>query len=222
MASRIGIKNEALAELPASRITAEDEASVEARETAAAYDDCKRDLLESHPWSFATRRAVLAEVTNPRSSEWLFAYAVPSDMASPRYLIPDLSALGLGLPIPGSSIPPYYEVWSGLNFGAYPIFILENGVIYSNIETATLEYGVNNINESVMPGLFRRALALEIASRIVMPIKKDRQLKGDLIKQAEAQKSRAMAEDDNRHPKAFPNLGYMNEVGLARSGYGSA
>lgn len=222
MPSRIAIKNEALAELSVARITAEDEPSVAARETAAVYDDCKRDLLESHPWGFATRRTILAEVTNTRSSEWLVAYAVPSDMATPRYLIPDLSTLGLGLPLPGSSIPPYYEVWSGLNFGAYPAFILENGVIYSNIETASLEYGASDINESVMPGLFRRALALEIATRIVMPIKKDRQLKGDLIKQAEAQKSRAMAEDDNRYPKAYPNMGYMNEVGLARSGYSSA
>lgn len=219
MASRIEIKNEALMELPANILTAEDEHSIEARETARAYAACKSDLLESHDWGFATRRAVLAQTTNDRTFEWLFAYAAPSDLARPRYLVPDFEGLGLGLPVPGSTVPPYFEVWSGLNLVGFNSFLIENGVIYSSFETATLEYGTKDVDEPDMPALFRRALALELASRLAMPIKKDRTLKGDLIKAAEAAKSRAMAENDNRHPNAFPSLGYMDEVGLARSGW---
>ena len=215
MPSRLGIKNDALAELPSAPITAEDERSLEARETGRVYDQALKELLEAHDWGFATRRVQLASVTNDRSSEWGYAYAMPTDVGTPRKLIPDFEGAGLGIPLEGPFTPPYYEVWG--TFGALPepYFIIENLVIYSSLQNATLEYGAATVSEAVMPALFARALALEIASRIAMPIKKDRVLKGDLIKAAEAAKDRAMADDMNRSPQ-YQGFGYTSEIALAR------
>jgi hypothetical protein len=215
MSSRLEIKNQALAEIFSDPITAEDEVSLGARETERFYDTCIKEMLESHDWGFATKRVLLAAVTNDRSNEWSYAYAVPADMGTPRTIVPDLSSLGYSLPVEGPYTPPYYEIWANISVVDQPYFIVEAGVIYSNTQTATLEYGARTVGEAVMPAMFQRALALELASRIAMPIKKDRILKGDLIKQAEAAKDRAMADDDNRSPRQFPAT-YVSEAALAR------
>ncbi len=215
MPSRLDIMNQALAELPSASITAESENSLEARECVRFYEQSMREMLESHDWGFATRRIALAAVTNDRDSEYTYAYAVPSDMGTPRKLIPDFEGTGLGIPIEGPFSPPYYEIWGTFGALSEPHFIIENQIIYSSLENATLEYGVATVSEAVMPAMFARALSLELASRIAMPIKKDRVLKGDLIKAAEAAKDRAMADDMNRSPR-YQAIEYMSEVALVR------
>lgn len=217
MADRLSIKNDALSELPSAPITAEDEQSLEAAETERVYDQALKELLEAHDWGFANRRVALAVVANTRDSEWLYAYAVPADMGTPKGIVPDWEGMGLGIPVEGLFTPPYYEVWSGA--GSAFEYLIENGVIYTNVENAAFEYGASTVSEAVMPAMFARALALEIASRIAMPIKKDRELKGDLIKQAEAAKARAMADDENRNPRRH-GIGYVSEAAMARAGYG--
>lgn len=218
MASRVSISNMALAELPANPIASMGEESLEARECTRVYDQCLQELLELHEWGFANRRIVLAAQTNDRESEWSYAYALPVGVGTPRRVLPDLTGVALSLPLPGPFEPPYYEVWGLTSGTGYTDYIIENGVIYSNYENATLEYGASTVAEAVMPSLFVRALALEIASRIAMPIKKSRELKGDLIKQAEIAKDRAKADDMNRQPQRAP--WYINEVEVARGRHG--
>lgn len=215
MPSQLQICNDALAELPSAPIAAMDERSLEARECARVYQSALRYLLEQHDWGFATRRAVLAAVTNDRANEYAYAYAVPSDMGTPRRLITDFEATGLGIPLEGPFTPPYYEVWGTFGELGEPYYVLENRVIYTSLQNATLEYGVAIVSEADMPQMFAWALSLEIASRIAMAIKKDRQLKGDLIKQAEAAKDRAMADDQNRSPR-YQDVGYISEVAMVR------
>lgn len=216
MASRVSISNMALAELPANPIASMGEASLEARECTRVYDQCLQELLELHEWGFANRRIILAAVTNDRDSEWGYAYALPTGVGTPRRVLPDLTTAIGALPLPGPFTPPYYEVWGFSSYATFTDYIIENGVIYSNFENAMLEYGAATVAEAVMPALFVRALALEIASRIAMPIKKSRELKGDLIKQAEVAKDRAKADDLNRQPQRAPY--YMTEMELARGG----
>jgi hypothetical protein len=216
-ASRVDICNQALAELPSGLIVSIDEASPEAAYCRRLYPQCLSELLESHDWGFATRRAALAALANDRADEWLFAYAVPADVATPRSIVSDIGgASGAGIPVPAFESAPYFEMWSGLCSGGAS-FIVENGVLYSNVENATLEYGVKGVSEAQMPAMFARALALELASRLAMPIKKDRTLKGDLVKQAEAAKDRAMADDANRAPRSY-GLDLVDEVAEARGG----
>ena len=207
MATKLGIWNEALAELPSAPVTTEDEESLERRECERFYDGCIAELLEIQDWGFNTGIEALAETTNTRGGIWLYAYALPADMATPRRILPgwlfedDATADIAGL---YEHLPP-------------SLYLIEDGILYTNEEDARLEYGRNAIAEVEMPALFRRALALELASRLAMPIKKDRELKADLIRQAEVAKDRAKADDENRHPRRFPT--FVSEVGLARAGH---
>lgn len=216
MPDRLAIKNMALAELPSAPIASEDENSLEARECSRWYDQALEWLLEQHDWEKANRRSVLAATANDRPSEYLYAYALPDGLGTPRRVIPDLESLGLGLPVP---LPgePYAETWAFALDNCPVEYIIENSVLYTNVENATLEYGAKTISEAVMSAMFAEALAYRLASHLAMPIKKDRELKADLIKQAEVAKDRAMADDLNRQPQSY-GRGSYNEVAAARSG----
>jgi hypothetical protein len=216
-ASRIEICNQAIAELPAKAIQSVDENSLEARECRRFYPQVIREMLEGpHDWSFQNRRVILAQLaTNGRDREWAYAYALPADMGTPIRVLPDFDSLGLGIPVP---LPgdPYMETWA-TQLGTIEVpYIVENGVIYTNAATATLEYGVNDIEEVVIGPLVERAIVAELASRLAVPVKKDRKLKGELIQEAEVAWARAMADDLNRQPQSYPD--YVSEVMAARSG----
>lgn len=207
MAAKLDIWNDALGELPSAPVTTDDEATLERRECERVYVPCIKELLETHDWGFANRRVALAKVTNTRNGEWIYAYAAPADMGTAIRILPgwlferDVPAEVADLYDRHPQVP----------------YRLEAGIIYTNEDEARLEYGLSMVSEADMPAMFARALALEMASRLAMPIKKDRVLKGDLIKQAEAAKDRARADDENRHPRTMP--AFISEAELARSGY---
>jgi hypothetical protein len=204
----IAVCNVALAEVRASAITDIDDDSAEANACGIHYPDALQVLLESHEWGFARKRATLAALTNDRSGEWVYAYAAPSDMAIAGIVIyPQQTPLsGVYYPWPYDfPRPPFYM----------SDFVLDGTVIYSNLEGASFEYTTNDIDESKMPAMFKRALALELASRLATTLLNDRALKGDLIQQAEAAKRRAMAEDLNRYPRR--DRPSVDDVAIVRS-----
>lgn len=190
----IAVCNVALAEVRAPSITNIDADSAEANACAIHYPDALQILLEAHEWGFAKKRVTLASLTNDRSGEWVYAYAVPSDVAVPGTLVYPQQT-----PISGVYYPWPYS-WPRPPFWMSD-FILDAGVIYTNLEGAIFEYASNEIEEAKMPATFKRALALELASRLALTLLNDRAMKGDLIQQAEAAKRRAMAEDLNRYPR---------------------
>jgi hypothetical protein len=216
MPARIDIFNQAIAELPAKAIQSADENSLEANECRRFYPQIISEMLEGpHDWSFQNRRVALAAVSNARSSEWIYSYAVPSDMGAAIRVIPDLSALGLGYPVP---LPgePYAEEWAlSVRYFETP-YIIENGVIFTNVQNATLEYGINDITEAALTAMTVRAVVLDLASRIAVPVKKDRKIKAELVGMAEVAWARAIAEDMNRQPQTYDD--YVSEAMLARRG----
>lgn len=218
MAARIDICNRAIARLPASPIQSFDENSLEARECRRYYPLVVSKMLEGdHDWSFANRRVELSLAgSNEREDEWLFAYTVPTDMGSPIRVIPDLGGLGYTLPIP---LPgePYAETWASTLLGLESAYIIENGVIYTNTASATLEYGIDAIEEVVIGALAEDALAADLASYLAVPVKKDRKLRGELMQEAEALWQRAIADDANRYPRQHG--GYVSEGMAARAGW---
>ena len=212
--SQTDICNQAIALIKAKAIQSIEENSLEARECRRFYPQVVAEMLEGpHDWSFANRRVALAAVTNGREHEWLFAYAVPADMASPIRLIPDLSSLGFPALLPGQS---YGDVW--LLGGLYERpYVIENGIVYSDEETAFLEYAINDVDEVVLPALVVRALTHDLASRIAVPVKGDRKLRRELLEETDLFWQRAIADDKNRHPDR--NGSYISEAQLARSGW---
>lgn len=218
MANRLGIWNQAVAMLPATPIASVDENSLEARECRRLYPNVISEMLEGeHDWSFQNRRVALAlHGTNDRDAEWLYAYAVPADMGTPIRIVPDFDSLGFGLPVP---LPgePYSEVWASALVGFAPDYIIENGTLYTNIEGASLEYGINDISESVLTAKVTLAIATELAARLAMPVKKDSRLEEKLAARAELYWQRAIADDRNRQPQR--DGAYVSQAMLARSGY---
>jgi hypothetical protein len=198
MPDRLSIANAALAEISAAPIQSFDEVSLEARECTRAYDACLAELMEAHDWSFASRRVALAELANDRPAEWGHAYAVPADLARALRVLPSRATH-----LPADGTAP---------------FEIAAGRLYCGLADALLDYAVERIGEDRMTAGFARALASLLAVRISAPIRKDRTMKGDLIKQAELDRQRAIADDLNRQPRTDPP--YLPEGIAARSAGG--
>ena len=206
MAISIRVCNLALGELRAPAVADPAEISTEMAECKRYYEHCLNLLLERFEWSFATNIATLALLSdNPRPAEWAYAYALPADIATPKRIIP-------------SNAVPHrhaldFQQWASL---AQP-FIVEAGVLYANLEDVALEYSLAEIPESVMPAVFVDALRFLLASHLAIPLRDSRELKGDLLKQAELATERAIADDRNRQPQR--DVVAIDDVALARSGW---
>lgn len=180
------ICNLALAEVPHASISDIGEESKAAVECARVYRQALGELLEACRWTFATRRAALARASNGREGAWAFAYARPSNLAVLHRIVAG-SGAGFGAEDFGrreASFP--YEV--------------DEGRIYADLDQAVAEYTRADPPESVMPPLFVRALALDIASRVVVPLTGDASRKAQLLALHEHARARAMAADLNRQP----------------------
>jgi hypothetical protein len=204
----IAMCNIALSEVKVDPIVTIDDDNPQARACAVHFDECVQLLLEAHDWGFARKRVALAPLVNDRGSEWLYAYATPSDMAATVETIRPLQT-----PLSGVYYPwPYLYPRPPFIFSD---FITAGNVLYSNVDGAILEYISRDIEEAYWPQTFKRAVELALASRLAYALWQDRALKGDLMQQAEAEKRRAMAEDLNRYPRRdFPA---PDEVAIVRS-----
>lgn len=204
----ISVCNQALAEIRAPVISSISDGTPEADGCAQHYDDCLNTLLQCHEWSFAKARVTLAQLaTNDRSGEWTFAYALPGDLgvAGSVVFAPSTPVVGTYYPWPYNfPRPPYY----------FSDFQIDGETLYTNLDSAVFEYSSNNPSETIWPAMFRRALVLDLASRLAITLLNDRAMKGDLIQQHEAAKRRAMADDINRSPQR--DLTVPDEVALAR------
>jgi hypothetical protein len=180
------ICNLALAEAPHASISDIGEESKAAVECARAYGPALGELLEACRWTFATRRAALAQASNPREGVWAFAYVRPSNLA----VLHRITA-------PGAGWAPIDDF--GRREASLP-YEVDEGRIYADAPQAVAEYTRDDPAESVMPPLFVRALALDIASRIVVPLTGDASRKAQLLALHEHVRARAMAADLNRQP----------------------
>lgn len=77
--SVVSICNRALIRLGASPILSLSDPSKEARVMNNIYDSVRKELLRSHLWNFATRRAILASESSSPEFEFLYQYVLPSD-----------------------------------------------------------------------------------------------------------------------------------------------
>jgi hypothetical protein len=217
LSSQLDICNLALAHLPAAPIASVSEDSLEARECRRFYPHVISDMLEGpHDWSFANRRVALAQLTNDRDKEWLYAYALPSNLGSPIRVIPDLTAAGFAVPIP---LPgePYAETWATSGGYIETPYIIDGSTLYSNTQGASLEFTVNDVAGINISQLALRAISLDLAARLAIPIKKDSERETKLLQAAELAWQRAIADDRNRQPENQDQ--YISESMAARRGY---
>jgi hypothetical protein len=217
-ATRESICNIAIGKIRAKAIASYDDDTLEGRECRRFYPEVVRAMLEGpEDWVFSTQRVTLAGKTNDRPQEWGYAFQLPSNLAAPIRVLPDLNALGLGLPValPGD---PYAEVWSS-QYADYSLHYEINGdTIYVSSDVAILEYTIDDIAGVMIPALVGQALGIELGAHLAVPVKGDSAREKDLMAQAETAWERAIAENRNRQPTRFPN--YESETLAARHGYG--
>lgn len=157
MASSVDISNLALGAIgdPAtvSKIDPP-EGSVHAEKCSKWYPIARDALLERFPWSFAKRRAALAEVLNPLNN-WLYAYALPNDCVRPRAVLEETAS--------DESAAQPFDVEtdaSGVK------------VLYTNVQNAQLLYTRRVTDATKFTPLFTLALVELLAAYLAGPVLK--------------------------------------------------
>jgi hypothetical protein len=211
MATLDDICNLALAEIAAGPITSISDNSIEAREVSRFAAPLLAEFSQWSDWSWAVTRTVLNPTTNDRPAEWTHAYVLPGSCAR-ALAIRAVEDDACHLPHGGPFAFPMQD--------AMPIaFLIEGGLIYCNVWSATLVFVASTTDVTVLPPLARRAFALELAARVAVPIRKDTGLARELGAAAELARARAIADDCNQ--RARPPARYVSEAAFARSGIGS-
>ncbi|MFC0204730.1 hypothetical protein [Novosphingobium soli] len=209
MASLIELCNRALANIAKGEIASLNEASPEAKQCVRFAQPLLDEMIAwSDQMPLGRRRVALAELPNDRPSEWLHAYAKPSDMGTPlaiRRQADDAHFLPEGGPY---NFPT--QEGQGLRF------LLEGGKIYSNVETATLIYTAASLQAAELGALMQEAFVNELAVRISMPLTKDPKVKQALIPLARESRAAAIAHEENKMTQR--QVAYTSEAELARLG----
>jgi hypothetical protein len=223
MATLIDCCNRALAQVGAGSIASLDDGTIEARECTRFAADLIAEISGWHEWAWAIVSTSLAEIANDRPFEWLHAYGLPSDMERPLVVRRDETSESQTDIIPDGMWPdtsPWRPILGNFPFPAQdatPIaFIIEGATLYTNVASAILHYFQVVTDISATPPMVARAFELELASRIVMPLRKDPQLQQAISQKAEVARQRAIADDINRHPR--PHAIFTSDAALARLG----
>lgn len=182
MASSVDICNLALAHLGDEATVSSilpPEGSAQAEHCARFYPIARDVLLEMHDWRFASRREVLAEVTNTLDS-WAYAYALPNGCLAPRAVL-----------MPESTDDTDTQD-----------FIVEtddvgNLVLYTNVETATLRYTVLVTDTTKFTPLFINVISWLLASYLAGPVTKDPKVKQVMYQMFNVELGKAAAADAN-------------------------
>jgi len=160
MASRVDIWNTALSHIGhRANIADPDEASAEANHCRRFYPLALNVALERYAWSFATRRAALAQVDNP-VDHWEYAYSLPNLCIKPRAVL-----------LPESTDDAQEQ--------AYALESDDNGnaILYCNVEDAVLKYTTLVEDTNKFTPFFVLTLSYDLAALLVGPIPKDFKIK---------------------------------------------
>lgn len=223
MASELDICNMALRELPTRVISSLNplyDQSLSAQECAMQYPLIVQEFMEEFECDFSIERVALAVTDNDRAAEWAYAYALPTNMAKPLRVLPDLSGSGV--------VPSGATTWLSY-FGAFPwprgntsdryamSYIIAGDKLYTDTQNAWIEFHRSDINASQFSPSLVRAIAAELAARLCPALVKTDSREKILMGKAELYKQRAQAEALNRQPRNDPSYVSMEEA--ARNDY---
>ena len=161
MTSQTRICNQALSKLGANQIINIDQDSTEAGLCKTFYDDVLREMLESHTWTFATKRYEL-----PRSAE------TPPKPFAAQFLIPS-DVLRI---IEASEQPDFTRSnrtdWQ-----------VENGFILSNSGTMYIRAIYYNRDSNAYSPKFIRAFSTRLAAELALAITESRTMNEGLMQE---------------------------------------
>lgn len=184
-----------------------------ARECKLWYKTIVREVLTAHHWGLATKRRVLTTVTNTRDSEWLLAYAPPTDMAFPVMIGPYGDTAGVS----------YYRGLGSLLASIYgrPVFLFESGVIFSMIDAATLDYVSFDITEQDFNEAVEKLVVIFLSAQLARSIAKDDKLAKELHTEGVNAMNIEIARNLNMSQPRYGGS-YVSETERARAGFDPA
>lgn len=157
MASVVDICNLALGHLGDSATVvaiSPPDGSIQAAHCARLYPVSRDQALESHPWGFATQRIVATLVTNTLTS-WKYAYALPANSIRLVSVLPQSATSD-------TSTDPFIVETDAVG----------NGVVYTNVQNATLRFIVRVTDTTKYSTLFTVALSRLLAGYLAGPVLK--------------------------------------------------
>jgi hypothetical protein len=181
--SDVDICNRALIRIGQKQLIASrTEDSVPAQLCDALFDQVRDEVLEAFPWPILTKHATLAQLTSTRSG-WAYAYALPVDCLSPRYVFNGFRPGGSALPL-ASLASQLAASWQSqpLVAVADPIpFSLEmsddgdSRVLVTDQPAAELIYTAASTAPGLWPPSLCNAIAWKLASELALgiPVKVD-------------------------------------------------
>lgn len=215
--SSVMIANMALDEMPYTNIASLDDATAQARACRKWYYQAFTETLEQGNWGHARTRAPLTLVDdNDRAGEWLFCYEMPGDVAVTIRVLPPADEDGFILvqdPDTGQTVAHSLAHYT---LPGFP-FDFSGSRLYTSIENAQLEYVSNEASFVAAKALFVKALALNLASKLAMPLRQDRQLKNTLLNEAKLAVDDALAKNANNRTQSYGGS-YVSDAALARDG----
>lgn len=144
--------------------------TVEAGYCARFFPLVRRELLESHDWTFASKRVALSQVTNP-STVWAYAYALPADCIRARRVLPLqlIDAYTTSL----TSFEEHYPddlVRATITERGSSQFVIEGDVLFTNEPDAMLRYSADITDASKFSPKFVIAAGMLMASYLAGPV----------------------------------------------------
>lgn len=226
MRSLTQIANEALADLPAHAITSLTDGSREAQECSRFLPGIVSEMIGYHDWQFVRRRIALAETVNDRAGEWARAYTLPGQMGSAIKLVRPVFApsslpyaTGEGVSLVDVLVTPVLS-WPLTQLPHAAIdYVIADGILYTNLEAATLEYSLDTLHPEAWPALFQRAVITALSARIFRPIMGAGATAADVRERnmyARMALDEAVADDLNRNPRE--RRAFISEAAAARGG----
>lgn len=215
-----------------STISSLTENSAEANACARQYTPALEAILQAAHWNFARKQASLALLKDGTQTPdqgvpqpWVYEYAVPSDMLSPRYVMPlavSQNSTFVGTPSVQYPITPpvRFIMSSDEDTGGNPI-----NVILTNQEQAVLVYTYRCTNVNLFSPLFVRALSNYLGYLLAIPLTGDKALAKMAFQIADASCKQAQAIDGNEGITIIDNVpswitirGYIWDSGHAQDG----
>lgn len=178
MASSVDIANLALSHFgQAANLSsiAAPYSSAESEHAGRFYPIALAECLEAHSWTWAAKRAALAELVNDRE-DWAYRYALPADCLKPRRLLPD------GYVDTENDGSPYE--WEGSS-------------IYCDEALATLVYTFSVTDTTKFSPMFTKALSFRLASYMSGPVLKDPSGRAQAALYARSEKELGLAAASN-------------------------
>jgi hypothetical protein len=188
MASIVGICNSALVKLGATRIVQLTEGSKNANLCSEQFEKVRDDLLRSHVWNFAIKRAKLAMLAETPAFGFDAAFQLPSDFLRVASVHPDAA---------GGATTPYR---------------IEGRQLLSNAGSIYLRYIYRVTDPNAMDVHFREALAWALALDLSIPITQSNSMRQMMDEGLRMQLAKAKSVDAiEDYPEAEPATAWVAE-----------